>query len=57
MHEVIDTIKNFQNGEQWLKKNPNPYAKQLFRGPHGGAEAGTAATVSAVFMNSSCWAD
>ena len=24
--ETIDTIKNFQNGEQWLKKNSNPDA-------------------------------
>lgn len=29
MPEVIDTIKNFQNGEQWLKKNPNPDAVDL----------------------------
>ncbi len=26
MKETIDTIKNFQNGEQWLKKNSNPDA-------------------------------
>ncbi len=26
MSETIDTIKNFQNGEQWLKKNSNPDA-------------------------------
>ena len=26
MEETIDTIKNFQNGEQWLKKNSNPDA-------------------------------
>jgi hypothetical protein len=24
MDEVIETIKNFQNGEQWLKRNPDP---------------------------------
>ena len=26
MEETIDTIKNFQNGEQWLKRNSNPDA-------------------------------
>ena len=24
MDEVIETIKNFQNGEQWLRRNPDP---------------------------------